>query len=471
MNRFRKKNITILLLVMLLLLTVGYAALSTTLKINGTIDVSKASWDVHFENVNITPGSVTATQAPTTNNTNTTEMNYTINFTKPGDFYEFTTDIVNDGTIDAMIDVVDNNAYATVASTTPIALPSYLTSSTTYDDGVLIQQNQMITHETSEKIKVRIEFKKDISASDLPSSGDTTVVFKLKGQYKQADEDAKPIRIDFATEPWDNILDAYTNNPKSLEQSMKNGTTREVQLDMDYNGTPETTSHLRIANLSTPPECNTAGFSQTACGFVIEFTDVITKHRMNPSGVNTVNGQWSKGGWEYSDMRAYLNGKVYLKNEPTEIDYTSIGIYDALPSYLKNTIIDTTVVSGHGLTDSANFTTTDKLYLFSNHEIWEGVEGHTHSDRDYFDSAYHNTRQLDYYKEKGLTVSNCASGGVGTAAAKNYLPTGVHIEWWLRTANSNGSGSFNTVLCCSTSYSCYDDTRGVSPAFRIAKQN
>ena len=142
MRKFRTKNITLLLLTMLLLLTVGYAALSTTLKINGTVDVSRASWDVHFENVSVTNGSVTASPAPTTDGETTTEMAYTINFTKPGDFYEFTVDMVNDGTIDAMVDLVDNNAYATAASTTPIALPSYLTSSTTYDDGVPIVQNQ-----------------------------------------------------------------------------------------------------------------------------------------------------------------------------------------------------------------------------------------------------------------------------------------------------------------------------------------
>ena len=42
------------------------------------------------------------------------------------------------------------------------------------------------------KIKVRVEFKKDISSSDLPSSGDTSVVFKFIGDYKQADENAVP---------------------------------------------------------------------------------------------------------------------------------------------------------------------------------------------------------------------------------------------------------------------------------------
>ena len=33
---------------------------------------------------------------------------------------------------------------------------------------------------------------------------------------------------------------------------------------------------LRISNMSTPQECNDEAFSQTACGFVVEFVDIIT---------------------------------------------------------------------------------------------------------------------------------------------------------------------------------------------------
>ena len=190
MRENRKKNIKLAVLVLILLLGIGFAALAANLKIDGTLNVSRTSWDVHFENVAITEGSVTANLAPTSNNTDTTKMTYTINFTKPGDFFEFTVDIVNKGTIDAMVDVVSNNAYADYTSTTPITLPTYLTSTVTYSDGVPIAQNQELLHNTSEKIKVRVEFKKDINVSDLPSSGDTSIVFKFKGDYKQADENA-----------------------------------------------------------------------------------------------------------------------------------------------------------------------------------------------------------------------------------------------------------------------------------------
>ena len=196
MKRNRKQNIRLLALILILLLGIGFAALAANLKIDGTLNVSRTSWDVHFENVNITTGSVTANPAPTSDNTTTTEMTYTINFTKPGDFFEFTVDMVNDGTIDAMVDVVSNKTYLS-NGTTEITLPTYLTNTVTYEDGTPILQNQKLDYNTSEKIKVRVEFRQDITAADLPSSGDTSIVFKFKGDYKQADENAQKVRPDW----------------------------------------------------------------------------------------------------------------------------------------------------------------------------------------------------------------------------------------------------------------------------------
>ena len=461
MIRSRRNKKYLYILILFLILGIGFAALAANLKINGTVNIDSASLDVHFENVQVTEGSVTANPAPTSNNTDTTEMTYAINFTKPGDFYEFTVDIANDGSIDAMVNLISNTTYES-DGTTLKNLPSYLTSTVTYDDGVEIQPNQELLHNTSEKIKVRVEFKKDIEISDLPSSGDTTIVFKFIGDYKQKDENSIPVRVDFSTASWDDITTAYTNNPLSLKQSMINGTTKEIQLDLDNDGTAETTAHLRIANLSTPTECGTEGFSQTACGLVLEFSDIITTHRMNPyDNSGNSNGDGNRGGWKYSDMRAFLNSGKYLEGETGEIDYTSTGIYNALPSELRSKIINTTVVSGYGSKDSTNFTTTDKLYLLSSHEVWEDVDGNTSSGIDYYDKSYSNTRQLDYYHDKGVTTSNYSG-----AIKKNL--SGSNSWWWLRSADSFSDGYFYIVRNNGnwTDTNSYR-TNGVSPAFRI----
>ena len=47
MRKNKKRNKFILLLVLLLAVTIGYAAISTVLKLNGTVGVNKHSLDIH----------------------------------------------------------------------------------------------------------------------------------------------------------------------------------------------------------------------------------------------------------------------------------------------------------------------------------------------------------------------------------------------------------------------------------------
>ena len=63
--RFQKKmNIIYILLFIVLASTgIGYSYIKSNLNINGTANVTAARWDVHFTNLNVTTGSVTATTA------------------------------------------------------------------------------------------------------------------------------------------------------------------------------------------------------------------------------------------------------------------------------------------------------------------------------------------------------------------------------------------------------------------------
>ena len=198
------------------------------------------------------------------------------------------------------------------------------------------------------------------------------------------------------------------------------------------------THTLRIANTSTPSECSGTGFSQTACGFVLEFADIITTHNMNGTSAANVS---NVGGWPATSMRTFVNNDIY----------------NAIPSEIKNAIIDTTVVSGHGSTSGeTNFTSTDKLYLLSTAEIWKQGTSTTISN----DTARDNTRQLDYYKNLGVTTNNY-SGAIkknGTSA----------FSWWLRAAPSNANYSFYRVDDGGDWYTnAAGNSYGVAPAFRL----
>lgn len=163
--------------------TVGYAVLSTTLSITGKGTLSKNSWDIHFENLVIVDNGASAvTTAPTIDSTKT-KVSFNITLSKPGDTYEFTVDAVNKGTIDAML-----SGFSATSLTTD--QQKYLTYTVTYSDGATISTKDYLKKGTSETIRVRVRFKDDLTATDLPSSAETlnlTATFV----YVQADSTAK----------------------------------------------------------------------------------------------------------------------------------------------------------------------------------------------------------------------------------------------------------------------------------------
>ena len=211
---------------------------------------------------------------------------------------------------------------------------------------------------------------------------------------------------------------------------------------------------VRIANKSTPSMCNSDSNSKTACGFVVEFADVITRHRMSPTKTdyqNPINGEGTIGGWKYSEIRAYLNGNVFGYNN---YDYSNESIYNALPNDLKSVIIDTDVISGYGYYDSALFHTTDKLYLLSPTEV-NGVGE--------YDNGNAITKPLDIYDNQNAPQTRVKKLG------ENYQ------YYWLRSPANDPSfrDCYYYVMDHVQEFNDYIDENtgtyegGVSPAFRI----
>ena len=181
---------TILFLTLLLVITVGYALLSQTLDINGTTNIKKSNWSIIWDNVVVNENSVkgdSVTTAASITNTEKTLVEYSISLSEPGEFYEFTVDAKNEGTIDGMVNTVSNKVYES-NGTTEKTLPEYLTYSVTYSDGKAIEPKQLLKAGSTEKYKVRVEFK-DVEADKLPSQNET-LKFKFAVEYVQADDSA-----------------------------------------------------------------------------------------------------------------------------------------------------------------------------------------------------------------------------------------------------------------------------------------
>ena len=465
MKNRRKQSKRITFLTLILLITIGFAVLAANLDIQGIINVSKADWDIHLEHIDVTSGSVSSSTAPVTDDVNkdTVEISYSANLEKPGDFYEFSVNIVNDGAVNAMIDTFSNKTYAADGETEK-ELPAYLNSIITYSNGAIMRKSQKLDANDSETIIVRIEYRNDVDSSELPGANETTK-FKFKVDYKQANQNAIDVskEADFEHDSWENIIAAYKDNKiTQLTEAMNYGTTKEVKLDLDHDGTYETTKHVRIANLS---KCTNGETSQTACGLVIEFTDSIGTHRMNPYSSSTVAlGNGTMGGWKYSDIRAYLNDLIYAHEN---IDYSGTGLYSTFSSSLRSKIIDTVVVSGYGkYYDTANFISNDKIYLLSPQEIYGGTITN--------DTAADTTKQLDYYKNKGVTLSNySAVAKPSVSGLSGYYDT----PWLLRTVYYNEVNRGNewwyvtkgAGQTCSTQGTSGTTAYPVVPAFRLSE--
>ena len=227
----------------------------------------------------------------------------------------------------------------------------------------------------------------------------------------------------FSTDSWATIVSSVK---AGNTRGYKVGETKTIDLGTTYG-----THTLRIANTTTPSECNASGFSQSACGFVLEFADIILYKEFNSSTSNT-------GGWSSSELRTFINNDIY----------------NALPVDLRNIIIDTIVVSGHGKSDSTNFVTTDKLYLLVPKEIFSNWSNS-------YDTAKSLTRTFDYYISAGVTTSNYSG-------AKKYKGTSAYY-WWLRSAYSTSNSDFFRVNRSGgwSGSNTATAANGVSPAFRI----
>ena len=264
----------------------------------------------------------------------------------------------------------------------------------------------------------------EIEDATVKYSNDKTIVMNNKGEFIYP-----PTPKSFAEDDWSTIV----ANVKAGNLSKYNvGDTKEISLTGFTNKETDSDGKytIRIANTSTPSECSTEGYSQTACGFVIEFKDIIIKHEMNKTNTNV-------GGYPASLMYTYIQNDIY----------------NALPEELKAVIIPTYVVSGHGNTSGEeNFITEqDKLYLLSGKEVYGS---------DSSDTSSGLTRQLDYYSNIRVTTSSYSG-------AQKKLD-GTSIDWWLRSAFSINTYYFyyvNNIGDWTINFAYY--TYGVAVAFRI----
>ncbi len=344
---------------------------------------------------------------------------------KPGQTITKTVYVANTGTLDAVYNLVWQELTNEITNDEMLieGTCTRMNATTETEDGTCDAITSASISSNTIKSKITIE-------PSIVHKYDLTITFKdtnAAQNYNQGKKFSGVLGVNeykptqFEKDSWETIA---TNVRNGNISNYNLGDTKEVDLgDLGKH-------NVRIANTTTPDECSTEGFSQTACGFVLEFEDAITTHEMNSTATNV-------GGWPASAMYTYLNADLY----------------NMLPTDLKSAIIDTTAVSGHGYGETDSFTSTDKLYLLAPKEIYSNFSNTSDTSKDL-------TRQLDYYNSIGVTTSRYSDAikKHGTASS----------TWWLRSADSITINYFYIVNISGLwNYNYANNTYGVSPAFRI----
>lgn len=164
----------IVLAVAVTVMAIGYANFTQDLKINGTANISSASWNVHFDEESLKEtGNITGAS----HSFNGTTMEYSVGLTKPGDTYSFEIDVKNSGTFNAELSGITLTKSTEIQNTD---IEKYLTYQVTYAGNTYTANasdlSVALNSSSSEKVTVTVTYVQPTNPEALPT---TTVPVKL----------------------------------------------------------------------------------------------------------------------------------------------------------------------------------------------------------------------------------------------------------------------------------------------------
>ena len=433
MRRNNKQITTTFILCGLLLIGVVYAILQANLQINGTAKIKANTWDIHFDNIVVNENSVsigTGDSAATIDPENNCKVDFEVTLSIPGDFYEFTIDVVNAGTIDGMIGTL--NKTLKVNNEIVEETPDYLDYSVTYSDGVEIEENHKITAGTTETYLVRLEFKTDIE--ELPQA--TTVLTSLEPQYLQADTIAiqrpKQLYSVFKTELDNNsgLVHEYTGGHKDSFVTIGTQKIYHWYASNDDNAT----TILEKWNVVFGGFCWQAIRTTDTGGVKLLYNGVPSDGKCTATGSRQMIG--------YSTYNANHNSPAYvgyMYNPNTLITYTATGAAES------GSLFGTGVTYSEGTYTLTNTSTTYDDY---HHYTCNNTTGSCSTIRYYYLTDSWNT---NYYAEinDGRTIEEALEDMLSAddvnqinSAAKTSIDT-----WYQNNMTAYTSKLEDTIFC------------------------
>ena len=205
-----KRNMGLSVLILVLVsLSIGYAIISSNLELNGNAKIANMAWQVYFDNVKVTDGS-TGLSIPTLS-ADKTSVSFTTSFTKPTDYYDFTLDLINAGTIAAKVDSV-------VLSGLTAEQDVYANYRVTYVGGGEISAGDTLNPGETREIRVRLEMDPDVDGSLLPST-DATLALSARINFVQGEEVKYLMDVIKKEAVLDSIASTYVTSSSGIDFS------------------------------------------------------------------------------------------------------------------------------------------------------------------------------------------------------------------------------------------------------------
>ena len=258
-NINNKKHLKILIFTLIAIVTlgIGYAGITAiNLVINGdaTASVNQENFKVHFTQAQAISGSTGASGTSSIDTQDDTKAMFDVTgLTKVGDYAEAVYIVRNDSNgVGAEISLNlsnTNNEYFKVTET-------------------ILDNKLQAGEETTAKVKVEM-IKTPITDSVSTSITATLTASPLENETATGGSPASaepiPDPVSFSTDSWATIQKAVQNNNTSAYNV---GDTKNVTINGNN-------YMVRIANKTIGEHCgdNDTEYSQTACGFVVEFAD------------------------------------------------------------------------------------------------------------------------------------------------------------------------------------------------------
>ena len=161
----------VIILILFASIGVGYAALTSTISINGTTQITSAKWDVHFANYSL-GANTSGNYAQPSITDNGTKLTISKIGLSAGTEVEYYVDVVNAGSIDARLSGL-------VKSNLTTEQKKYLSYTVTYGFNTPIKENDLLKAGTSERIRILVVYSDDKTLAPTTQQTISNLTFRL----------------------------------------------------------------------------------------------------------------------------------------------------------------------------------------------------------------------------------------------------------------------------------------------------